>query len=355
MKRILLGITLTLLFSISAKAQIDTTQVKNRFDQIELQLQELKQNYGSAQKDLQELSSRDNSIESRVHTLSTLNQKLTITIDSLQILLLANSISLSNLNQQMTAQLDALSGQLSETIETTSQRVSELDKAQSKLNQQLMEQREELIGQISETRETANQSVTELDKALSKSTLYWIIAVLAVGLLSILTFVFLRKKVTDNQSSINESINTTRRELDEEAMRLDEKLIDIFNKQFEILKSNSGNNSNDNLKELALKVADRLVVMEQNLSRMDEGTKGLKQLKKGIESIKANFSSNGFEIVDLLGKPFDERDKRIEPVIFKTDENLNSEERIISRIIKPLINFNQEPIQNAQVEVSQGE
>lgn len=319
MKKILLGIALTAILSISANAQIDSAQVEKRLDQIEQQFQELKEDNEATQNKLQKLRSQDNSIQRSVNGLSNRSEKLSSQIDSLQNLLQANSNAVSNLNQK------------------------------------LSEQKDELSGQISETRKITNKSVSELGDELSKNTLYWIIAVLAVGLLSILAFVFLRKKVTDNQSSIIESLAATRRELDEEAMRLDEKLVDIFNKQLEILKSNPGSNSNDNLKELALKVADRLVVMEQNLSRMDDGTKGLKQLKKGIENIKANFSSNGFEIVDLLGKPFDERDKRIEPVIFKTDETLNSEERIISRIIKPLINFNQEPLQNAQVEVSQGE
>lgn len=318
MKKIILGISLTALLSISANAQIDSAQVEKRFDQIEQQFQELKDNYNATQNQLQELRSRDNSIQRSVNGLSNRSEELSSQINSLQDLLEENSNAVSNLNQQLT------------------------------------EQKEELSGQISETREITSQSVSELDKALSKNTLYLIIAVLAVALLSILAFVFLRKKVTDNQSSLVESIANTRKELDNEAVRLDEKLVDIFNRQLEVLKSNP-NNSNDNLKELALKVADRLVVMEQNLSRMDEGTKGLKQLRKGIENIKANFSANGFEIVDLLGKPFDERDKRIEPVIFKTDESLSSNERIISRIIKPLINFNQQPIQNAQVEVSQGE
>ena len=357
MKRILLGITLTLLFSISAKAQIDTTQVKNRFDQIELQLQELKQNYGATQKDLQELSSRDDSIESRVNTQSTLNKKLTVTIDSLQVLLQANSIALSNLNQQMTAQLDALSAQISETNETTSQRVSELDKAQSKLNQQLMEQREELIGQISETRETANQSVTELDKALSKSTLYWIIAVLAVGLLSILTFVFLRKKVTDNQSSINESLASTRRELETEAIRLDEKLVGVMETQMKIVQEERNTQPEGQNEEqdhsLALKVADEIVRIEKNLERVED-QKRIKPLTKALERIRANFQANGYEIVSLLNQKYDDR-MSLDVINFKTDDSLNDGERIVSRVVKPQVKFNGVLIQRGQVDVSQSE
>jgi len=45
MKRILLGIALTVILSISANAQIDSAQVERRLDQIEQQFQELKEDY----------------------------------------------------------------------------------------------------------------------------------------------------------------------------------------------------------------------------------------------------------------------------------------------------------------------
>ncbi|MDZ7774949.1 MAG: hypothetical protein U5L09_04695 [Bacteroidales bacterium] len=318
MKNKVLQILILLAVCFTANAQKDSMHVEKRLDLLNQQYRELKQNYEATQNKLQEFKSRDNSLQRGINGLLLRSESLSSQIDSLNVLLNENSIAITNLNMQ------------------------------------LDEQKEELSREILETRETLNQNVSELDKLLSKNTFYWIIAVLAVCMLSIIAFILLRKKVTDNQSSINQSLLNIRMEGDQEVMRLDEKLVDIFNKQLEVLKSNPVSNSSEDLKDLALKVADRLVVMEQNLSRMDEGTKGLKQLKKGIENIKANFSSNGFEIVDLLGKPFDERDKRMEPVIFKSDENLNSDERIISRIIKPLIYFNHKLIQNAQVEVSQG-
>lgn len=321
MKKILLGISLTTLLSISANAQIDSAQVGKRLDQIEQQFQELNEKYGATQSKLQELSSRDNSMQGSVNSLSNRSEKLSTQIDSLQNLLQANSNAVSNLNQQ------------------------------------LSEQKEELSGQISETRKTTNKSVSELDEALSKNTLYWIIAVLAVALLSILAFVFLRKKVTDNQSSINESLASTRRELEQEAIRLDEKLVGVMETQMKIIQEErkaqpeSQNGEQDH--SLALKVADEIVRIEKNISRMDEGTKGLKQLSKAVERIRDNFASNGYEMVDMIGKPFDDGLKCT--ANFRPDDSLEPGQKIITRIIKPQVNFKGRMIQSAQIEVSQGE
>jgi len=104
---------------------------------------------------------------------------------------------------------------------------------------------------------------------------------------------------------------------------------------------------------LALKVADEIVRIEKNISRMDEGTKGLKQLSKAVERIKDNFASNGYEIVDMLNKPYEEGLKA--SVTFRTDPNMNEEQPKITRIIKPQVNFKGVMIQQAQIEVSQPE
>jgi len=362
MKRILLGITLTALISISANAQIESAKVEKRLNQIDLQFQELRQIYEASQNELQKLRSRDNSIQRSVNALSTRSEKLSSQVDSLQNLLQANSNAVRALNKQLTEEKKELSGQISETRKTTSQSVSKLDEALSNavrgLNQQLTEQKEELSGQISETRETTSQSVTELDEALSKNTLYWIIAVLAVGLLSILAFVFLRKKVTDNQSSINESLATTRRELEQEGIRLDEKLIGVMETQMKIILEErktqpEGQNGEQDHHSLALKVADEIIRIEKNISRMDEGTKGLKQLSKAVERIRDNFASNGYEMVDMLNKPYEEGLKA--SVTFRPDPDMNGEQPKITRIIKPQVNFKGVMIQQAQIEVSQPE
>ena len=104
---------------------------------------------------------------------------------------------------------------------------------------------------------------------------------------------------------------------------------------------------------LALKVADEIVRIELNLSRMDSSVKGYKQLSKAVERIKNNFMANGYEIVDMLGKNYTSGIKAA--VTFVTDESLDDGVQIITKIIKPQINYHQQMIQAAEIEVSQSE
>ena len=102
---------------------------------------------------------------------------------------------------------------------------------------------------------------------------------------------------------------------------------------------------------LALKVADEIVRIELNLSRMDASVKGYKQLAKAVGRIKNNFQANGYEIIDMLGKPYNEGMKVV--ANFVPDETLKEGEQIITGVTKPQINYNGKMIQSAQITVSQ--
>ena len=85
---------------------------------------------------------------------------------------------------------------------------------------------------------------------------------------------------------------------------------------------------------------------------MDPEIKGLKQLEFAVDRIQDNFKENGYEMVELLNKPYDKGMKV--SAKFKPDKTLKQGEQIITRIIKPQVNFNNVIIQEAQVEVSVG-
>ncbi len=57
---------------------------------------------------------------------------------------------------------------------------------------------------------------------------------------------------------------------------------------------------------LALKVADEITRIEQNLTQMDSTVKGHKQLAAAVQRMKENLIANGYEIPDLLGKRYDQ-------------------------------------------------
>jgi type II secretory pathway pseudopilin PulG len=212
---------------------------------------------------------------------------------------------------------------------------------------------DELGIKIKKTEQKTDESISSLSDKLSKNTLYWIIAILIIAILLIVVFIILRKQIFKQKTDLNSDIEKTRKVLQEESIKLDNKLIKLLETQLKIL-----NNSNVNAQKdepdhsLALKVADEIVRIEKNIAKLESNTKGLKPLIKGIERIKDNFKANGYEMVRLLGVEYNDG-MNIDVINFIDDENIPEGKRIITKIIKPQVNYNGVLIQRAQVDVSQ--
>jgi hypothetical protein len=104
---------------------------------------------------------------------------------------------------------------------------------------------------------------------------------------------------------------------------------------------------------LALKLANQINVMENNLNRMDQDVKGLKTLRKSISTLKDNLIANGYEMPELLGKPFNDKMKIIVTSTIP-DENFEKDAEVITKVLIPQVNFNDKMIQTAQIETSKG-
>ncbi|MFW5721533.1 MAG: hypothetical protein ACOCWW_04050 [Bacteroidota bacterium] len=312
-------IFITSLLSISAYTQTDSSQIEQRFEAVEKQIKQLQTELNTVNKSFENLRSKNNLLRKNITGLTTRENELSAQIDSLNTFLSENQNSID------------------------------------KLNSRLSSQKNELNAQVSETRENTSEKISTLSRSLSRNTLYWIIAVLTVGLLSLIAFIFLKRKVSANETSITEKLAKTRKELEEEAIKLDEKLVGILENQLKILQEErpeeqNGQDVQEQDHSLALKVADEIFRIEKNLERIDDKQR-IKPLSKALESIKLNLKKKGYEITSLLNKTYDDRDE-INVRYFKVDENLNDGERIITRVIKPQVKFNGVLIQKGQVDVS---
>lgn len=145
-----------------------------------------------------------------------------------------------------------------------------------------------------------------------------------------------------------EALQIAQSKIQEDSVKLDNQMLALMERK---MNANPVIASADTDHSLALKVADEIVRIELNLSRMDASVKGYKQLTKAVERIKNNFQANGYEIIDMLGKPYNEGMKVI--ANFVLDETLKEGEQIITGVTKPQINFNGKMIQSAQITVSQ--
>ena len=218
----------------------------------------------------------------------------------------------------------------------------------------------ELSASISQT----NDKVQATEEILSSRTIWGIGGIVLLLLaLAATVWAFMKKfksgttsidDVRKAQSSLEkaqENIRKAQEKMQEETIQLDNKLIEVLSNQPVPTPTTTVDGEIDH--SLTLKVADEIVKIEMNLSRMDESIKGYKQLSRGVQRIKDNFKANDYEIVDMLGKPYQAGMKAA--VTFVTDDTLEPGQQIISRIIKPQVNYKQVMIQAAQIEVSQAE
>ncbi|MCA0391829.1 MAG: hypothetical protein LCH28_08630 [Bacteroidetes bacterium] len=267
-----------------------------------------------------------------------------------------------SLNQKLNNQQAVISQQktelakLSATTESQEKKIDSLKTATSQNVQNIQAIANDLGTKIQQTETTAKDSISKLDKDVNTNRLYWIIATLATLLLGGVLYWLLGKRIATSKTDVETQIKNTKKSLEEESIKLDSKLVEVLDTQLKLKQEEkqvvSSNSTTEIDHSLALKVADEIVRMQKNISKMDDETKGLKPLVKGIERIQANFASNGYEMINLLNKDYDER-MNIDVINFITDENLTEGRKIITSVIKPQVNYNGVLIQRAQVDVSQ--
>ena len=164
--------------------------------------------------------------------------------------------------------------------------------------------------------------------------------------LLLLVYIVLNKKRTDD----TKKLAAKQKEIFEKQIQDGQQLADWLSNQSIVITTDTKNEVDHSF---AKRVADEIVRFTTNLSRMDESIKGFKQLSASVRKLEQSLNANHYELEDLLNKPFN-TGMNIEATII-TDETLNAGESIITRIIKPQINYKGKLIQAAQVEVSQGE
>lgn len=207
---------------------------------------------------------------------------------------------------------------------------------------------------INEKIQDTNNAVASNRSSVENRTLWGGVIITILLLALSVTSYYLTKRIRQVTSSIDEvhkaqdALLSAQTKMQEESVKLDNKLIELFEKQ---MPSASNTTSTQIDHSLTLKVADEIVRIEMNLSRMDSSVKGYKQLSKAVQRIKDNFNANGYEIVDMLGKPYNAGMKVI--ANFVPDKNLSFGSQVITGIIKPQINYNGQMIQAAQITVSQ--
>ena len=261
--------------------------------------------------------------------------------------------SLQSENNKLKTEISSINSK----VATVNQKLETLDQKVQSNASDIQNTNSELNGKIANSETTTNQKFTQVDNSLSKNSLWSIIGILGAIIVSGIVYWLVSKRQTTDKTDVEAQISKTKKTLEEEGVKLDTKLTEVLETQLKLVQEERAkipaNKSEEIDHSLALKVADEIVRINKNLSNMDANTKGLKQLSASVKRIEDNFAANGYDMPELLNKTFDPRMKLI-VANSVPDENLKDGEEIITKIIKPQVNYKGVMIQSAQVEVSVG-
>lgn len=220
----------------------------------------------------------------------------------------------------------------------------------------LIETKEEHIQKNVDTVKQETQTrMLDIDQKISVRTVLWIVITIIVLLVCGAVYIILRKKLVLSSRTLDEQIIKTRETLETEAMKLDNKLMEVLETQLQLLKEQPQATQQQETEidhSLALRVGEEIHRMRKRIENMPEDTKGLGALKNSLMRLEEEFNENGYEIIDLLGKVWN--DGLTVEARFVPSDDLKPGEEIITKIIKPQINFKGVLIKAAEIEVSTG-
>lgn len=237
---------------------------------------------------------------------------------------------------------------LRKNLETSKQKIDSLEGQILVLQKELQKSQTNTSCKI----EATNSSISALNHSIkSKAIICCSVFAFIILILSLIIFK-LRKKLHSTVASVEET-KDAQKGLQESQLQLENGTNSLDSKVADLLKTHLSSTIQANQQDhsLALKVADEIVRIETNLYRMDPATRGYKQLTRSVQRMKDCFMTKGYEISDLLGKPYNEGMKVV--ANFTIDESLKEGEAIITGVTKPQIIYNGKMIQAAQITVSQ--
>ncbi|MDR1792488.1 MAG: hypothetical protein LBR36_03460 [Bacteroidales bacterium] len=267
----------------------------------------------------------------------------------------SDSLAICRLQQQVMRLQNELKSQKNDFSKSILQSTAKMDSLQQQVavqNRIIATLADSLNIKITQNEQNTKQKIAIVETRYAMSLRGGIIGGIVLLLLAVTLFAWLYRKQRANRADII-------LQLEKQRKNVDEQLVQQFSQHTEILQSLSAHHSQYSISNsqleidhsLALKLADEITLMERNIALMDASTKGLKQLNRSISTLKDNLIANDYQMPELLGKPYTEG---LNATIINSieNENLAKNTTIITKIIKPQVNYHNKMIQAAEIEVS---
>ncbi len=259
--------------------------------------------------------------------------KLTGKINTLE----KNNLNLQQLNSIQEKQIDSITSLLS--------------LAQTNI-QQIADSLHITVSNVSSTNKQTQNQIQDINQIITNRTLYWIIGILAVALLSVIVFFVLHNKLSSSTRNLDSQIAKTNETLQNEAIKLDSKLVEILQSQLGILKEerkSKGTVTSEADHKLPLKVGEEIHRMRKRIDNMPQDVKGLSALTNSLQRLEEEFNDSGYTIQDLLGQKYI-YGMQVE-ARYVDNPDIPKGEEIITEVLKPQIMYKGVVVGFAKVEV----
>lgn len=231
---------------------------------------------------------------------------------------------------------------------------SQLSVAQSNI-QQIADSLHITVTNVSSSNKQTQNQIENINQTITSRTLYWVIGILAVALLSIIVFFVLRNKLSISTKNFDSQILNTNKVIQiiqEKSVKIDSDLVQLLSTQFSFSKEERKTKATATSEpdhKLPLKVGEEIHRMRKRIENMPPDVKGLVALKNSLQRLEEEFNDSGYEIEDLFGKNYI-YGMQVE-ARFVDNPNIPKGEEIITDVLKPQIMYNGVVVGFAKVEV----
>tara|TARA_B110001450_G_scaffold75300_1_gene71743 strand:- start:4930 stop:5958 length:1029 start_codon:yes stop_codon:yes gene_type:complete len=334
---------LVLITAFSASAQIDSLTISNLESKLTKQINQQKMIFNEKLSEIKTFQdSNHNKILNELSILTKSHKKAQLKLDSLS----QEQLASNQRDLELKKLIFSLENQLNNKVNGLKTETNQLGIVTSSLSEGLTTAKND-VSEIAESSSKNSNSIDTVNQALSQKQQYGLIFIGLFLILVLTIYIILTKR----QNTDTKKLAKKQQEIFEKQIQDGQQLTDWLSKQTTDSLGKSTGGEVDH--SFAKRVADEIVRITTNLSRMDATVKGHKQLSASVRKLEQSLNSNNYELEALLNKPYDNGMNL--QANFVIDENLQEGESVITRIIKPQINYKGKLIQAAQVEVSQGE
>jgi hypothetical protein len=264
----------------------------------------------------------------------------------------------SKQNQETAIELRKQIGVLSASTKTQQQKLNEIS---AKINA-LESKQTALGGSLDQLSRETEQKTQTIDETITVRSKWYGVAIAILLLLLAGCYWYLRRRSDASEQTLSvqlkstlDTVRLTEEKIAKSDTALADSLFEILNK-LKLQEMNATVNGQSKPSKidhhLPLKLADEIHRMRKRIASLPENTKGLLPLQKSIERLESELGEQGYEIVDHTGMAYTEN--LSVQARFVPSDDLVLDQKIISKVVVPQVNFKGVMIRMADIEVSIG-